>query len=192
MNDNIGQPFLVLLRRPPTLPHQHAVHIPPSKHPEDIPGGLLIQSSSKHFRVAQRNDHSLLPLIAQALSLLFQFYQFGRDDPGTSQQIERGSQRLMDSPGHAGREPQTGFGIARAHRLAYGVLVPLSKSGLIEKFPENSRLRLEKGIYALRGHPRPLRDRFDSHSIITLAQQELPRGADDTAASITRLTLAER
>src|SRR5258708_28209617 len=98
----------------------------------------------------------------------------------------------MDLPRDAGCEAQTSFGIARAHRLPYGVLVLLPKCGLIEKFRENSRLRLEKGIYALCGHVRPLRDSFDGHSIITLAPQELPGGLDDASAGITRPTLAQR
>src|SRR6267142_4732034 len=47
VHESVGQPVLVFLRRPPTLPHQHPVHIPPGKHPEDIPGGLMIKSQSK-------------------------------------------------------------------------------------------------------------------------------------------------
>src|SRR5258708_14117432 len=97
----------------------------------------------------------------------------------------------MDLPGDAGCEPQTSFGIARAHRLPYGVLVLLPKRGLIEKFCENSRLRFEKGIYALCGDPRPLRDSFDGHSVITLAPQELPRGLDDASAGIPPLTFGK-
>jgi len=39
---------------------------------------------------------------------------------------------------------------------------------------------------------RPLRDRFDGHSIIALAVQELASGIDDAPARIACLALAKR
>src|SRR5206468_11342641 len=52
LHQGVGQPVLVFLRRPPALANQHPVHLPASKHPEDIPGGPVIKSRSKSSRVA--------------------------------------------------------------------------------------------------------------------------------------------
>ena len=189
MHQCVGQPVLVFLRRPPTLADQHPVHVPPRKHPEDIPRGPAIKRRPQPSCFAQGNDHLFLPLIAQAFPLLFQFCQFGRNHAGASQQIERCALRVVNLPGKAGGEPQTSFRFARAQRLAYGVLVIGPKGRQIKKLRENSRLRLEEGIHALGRHLRPPRDGFDGHSGIAFALQEPPGGFDDAPAGVARLAL---
>jgi hypothetical protein len=62
----------------------------------------VIKLWSKPSRIAQRNDHPFLPLIAQAFSLFFQFCQLGRYHTRASQQIERCTLHVMDLPGNGG------------------------------------------------------------------------------------------
>ncbi len=98
----------------------------------------------------------------------------------------------MDLPGNASREPQTNFRVARAQCLPDGVLVIGPKCGLIEKFDEDSRLRLEEGIHALSRYLRPPRDRVDGHSGVAFPLQELPGGFDDAAPGVACLALANQ
>ena len=98
----------------------------------------------------------------------------------------------MDPPGNGGRQPQTSFGVSRGHRPSYGVVVVGPERGLIEKRKENTRLRFEDGIHALGGDLGPPRDRFDRHSGVALALQELPSGFDDSDTRIACLALANQ
>jgi hypothetical protein len=96
----------------------------------------------------------------------------------------------MDLPGDVGGEPQAGFGVTVAPGLQDDVLIDGSKAGLIEKFNEDSLLRLEDGIHALGRYLRPLRDRLDGHSGIAFALQEPQGGFDDASAGVACLALA--
>src|SRR6266567_7796469 len=58
VHQSVGQPVLVLLWRPPTLRHQHAVHIPAGKHPEDIARGFVAKPRAKTSRLAKEVDHA--------------------------------------------------------------------------------------------------------------------------------------
>src|SRR6266478_7070279 len=140
MHEGVRQPVLVFLRRPPTLAHQHPVYVSSGKHPEDIPCGRVIKRWSKPSRIAQGSDHSFLPLIAQAFSLPFQFCQLRCHHTRAAQQIECCTLRVVDLPGNRGSEPQPGFGVTRAQCFLYRVLIIGTKSSLIEKVSEYSRL----------------------------------------------------
>jgi hypothetical protein len=190
--ESVSQPVLIFLRGPTALTHQHPVHIPPRKHPEDIAGSCVIESRQKPCRVAKRDDHDLLPLIPQALSLSFQFREFRGDHTRASQQIKRCTLGIVNLPGDSSRKPQTSFRGAGTQCLPYGVLIFTPKRGLIEKFGENPRFRPKDGIDSLCRHFRPLRDRFDGHAVIAFALQKLPRGFNNPSTVITRQPLANQ
>jgi len=114
MHERIGQPVLILLRRPAALAHQHSVHVSAGELPENIARSGVVKFRPKPACVAQGSDHPFLSLIAQAFALAFQSCQFGRNHARTSQQIEGCALRIVNLSGDRGREPQPGFRIPRA------------------------------------------------------------------------------
>jgi len=90
------------------------------------------------------------------------------------------------------REPQTGFGIARAQCAQHSVFVLGPKRGLVQQrgeipvFDLKMPYTLWADTSARRAHG------FDCHSRIAFALQEPPRSFDDTLTGVVSLALADR